>query len=43
VSSVAYVRPTSGDGAAAGKMVPPHQRMQAALKLLFGPVKTAGG
>jgi hypothetical protein len=43
VSSVAYVRPRSGDGAAAGQRVLLRQRMQAALKLLFGPAKTAGG
>jgi len=43
VSSVAYVSPCSSDGAAAGQRVPLCQRMRAALKLLFGPVKTAGG
>jgi hypothetical protein len=43
VSSVALVGPWSGDGAAAGQRVPLRQRMRAALKLLFGPAKTAGG
>jgi hypothetical protein len=43
VSSAAYVSPRSGDRAAAGQRVRLHQRMQAALKLLFGRVKTAGG
>jgi hypothetical protein len=43
VSSVAYVRPRSGDGAATGQRVRLRQRMRAALKLLFGPAKTAGG
>jgi hypothetical protein len=41
--SLAYVRPRSGDGAATNQRVLLRQRMQAALKLLFGPAKTAGG
>ena len=36
-------QPWSGDGATAGQNVPLRQRMRAALKLLFGPAKTAGG
>ena len=32
-----------GDGATAGQRVPLRQRMRVALKLLFGPAKTAGG
>lgn len=36
-------QPRSGDGATAGHDVPLRQRMRAALKLLFGPAKTAGG
>jgi hypothetical protein len=43
LSSVAYVRPRSGDGATANQRVLLRQRMQAALKLLFGPAKIAGG
>ena len=43
VSSVAFVSQRSGDGATAGQNVPLRQRMRAALKLLFGPAKTAGG
>jgi len=43
VTSVAYASPRSSDGAATGQRVPLCQRMRAALKLLFGPVKTAGG
>jgi len=43
VSLVAFVGPRSGDGAAAGQRMPLRQRMRAALKLLFGPAKTAGG
>jgi hypothetical protein len=43
VSLVAFVGPRSGDGAAAGQRVRLRQRMRAALKLLFGPAKTAGG
>ena len=35
--------PRSGDGATAGQRVPLRQRMRAALKLLFGLAKTAGG
>jgi hypothetical protein len=33
----------SWNGAIAGQRVPLRQRMRAALKLLFGPAKTAGG
>src|SRR5215217_5944992 len=43
VSLVAFVGPRYGDGAAAGQRMPLRQRMRAALKLLFGPAKTAGG
>jgi hypothetical protein len=43
VSSVLFVSQRSGDGATAGQRVPLRQRMRAALKLLFGSAKTAGG
>jgi hypothetical protein len=43
VSSVAFVGPRSGDGAIAGQRMLLRQRMRAALQLLFGPAKTAGG
>ena len=43
VSLVAFVSTRSGDGATAGQRVPLRQRMRVALKLLFGPAKTAGG
>ena len=43
VSSVVFVSQRSGDGATAGQNVPLRQRMRAALKLLFGSARTAGG
>ena len=43
VSLVAFVGPRSGDGATAGQRLPLCPRMRVALKLLFGPAKTAGG
>jgi hypothetical protein len=43
VSSVAFVGPRSGDGAAAGQRARRRQRMRAALKLSFGPPRFGCG